>query len=129
LLKHEGKARAFPSCFLVVADLARRDFYGLRLRVLGPLRLAAGFFVRAGVFDGFASVAALFVGCVGAGTAGGCCAGAGVALVVVAFVAAFVAGVVSPVSVVAGASEGSVAPPMPTHAYQPPSSGRTFVKP
>jgi hypothetical protein len=40
---------------------------------------------------------------------------------------AFVA--VLPVRVVAGASDGSVAPLMPTHANQPPSSGRTFVKP
>jgi hypothetical protein len=32
-------------------------------------------------------------------------------------------------SVVAGASGGSVAPPDCTHAFQPPSSGRTRVNP
>jgi hypothetical protein len=38
-------------------------------------------------------------------------------------------GVVVPVKVVAGVSGGSVAPPPLTHAFQPPSSGLTLVKP
>jgi hypothetical protein len=57
---------------------------------------------------------------------------AGVAVVVFA-AAAFVveAGAceVAFVSVVAGASGGSVAPWSLSQAFQPPSSGRTFVKP
>jgi uncharacterized membrane protein required for colicin V production len=74
------------------------------LRVLVVLRLAAVFFF-AGAVAGFASVAALLAG----------------------FIAAFV--VVAPVRVVAGASIGSTAPPPATQEFQPPSNGRTFVKP
>lgn len=89
------------------------------------MRFAAVAFVCAGgvgVADGFASVAALLVGVVGAapGVSAGC-GGVGFAPLVVAAAA--------PGSVVAGASGGSVAPPAATQAFQPPSSGRTFVKP
>jgi hypothetical protein len=52
---------------------------------------------------------------------------------VVAFAGAFalpeVVAFVGVGRVVAGASGGSVAPPPLTHAFQPPSSGLTFVKP
>ncbi|MCA1815616.1 MAG: hypothetical protein LC746_04285 [Acidobacteria bacterium] len=112
------RARALSLCARVAGS------YGLRLRVRVGLRLAAaGVFVCAfgvGVADGFAPVAALSVGVVGAapGVSAGC-GGVGFAPVVVA----------APVSVVAGASGGSVAPPAANQAVQPPSSGRTLVKP
>jgi hypothetical protein len=52
-------------------------------------------------------------------------AGAAFAFVALAFVVVFV----KVGRVVAGASGGSVAPPPLTQAFQPPSSGLTFVKP
>jgi hypothetical protein len=79
------------------------------LRVL--LRLAAVFFFT-GEVAGFVSVAGF----------------ASVAALLAGFIAAFVV-VVAPVRVVAGASIGSTAPPPATQEFQPPSSGRTFVKP
>jgi hypothetical protein len=72
--------------------------------------LAAVFFF-AGAVAGFVSVAGF----------------ASVAASLAGFVAAFV--VVAPFRVVAGASIGSTAPPPATQEFQPPSSGRTFVKP
>jgi hypothetical protein len=92
------------------------------------LRRGASCFARAGVVDGFSSVVALFLVGVDAVTAGGSLAGAGVTPVGI-LVAAFVPCVAAPLRVVAGASDGSVAPPAATQAYQPPTSGRTFVKP
>lgn len=82
--------------------------YGLRVRALFVLRV---------VFFDFAGAAFVFA-----------------AVVLVAFaLPEVVAGIgfmfVGVGSVVAGASGGSVAPPPLTQAFQPPSSGRTRVKP
>jgi hypothetical protein len=101
-MKSTGDGARRPLCFLVVADLF--DDQRIRAAIFYGLRLRARVVLRVVFFD-FAGAAFVFVALV----------------LVVAFVTVG--------RVVAGASGGSVAPPPLTQAFQPPSSGLTFVKP
>jgi hypothetical protein len=83
------------------------------LRLCAVLRLAAGFF-EFELVEGFAAEFA-------AAPSGAACVATDGGL--------FAPGDAAPFSVVAGASTGSTAPPDATQAFQPPKSGRTFLKP
>ena len=89
------------------------------MRLLFVFRFASELFVFLFVVASLAGFAAAFAFVVAFAFA--------FVVVVVVFVGVVVAG--AAVSVVAGASGGSTAPPCATHAFQPPSSGRTFLKP